>query len=146
VSVWEDVASGYSTTPAKWSNGFVSHYGSTPSSSARPLDRTESELCYNVLRPVAYQLAIPAPDDDRAFDFVSALSASIRIILSEQDPSFLFDPAFPRFISDNIHIKLPDGSPKKMLRARLRCGLRTNYAGRTKCFRIKSNLAPGFEP
>ena len=38
--VWEDVASGYWTLPVKQSSGLVSHYGSTPSSSARPLDKT----------------------------------------------------------------------------------------------------------
>ena len=34
----EDVASGYWTLSIKQSSGLVSHYGSTPSSSARPLD------------------------------------------------------------------------------------------------------------
>jgi hypothetical protein len=33
----EDVASGYWTLFAKQSSGLVSHYGSSPSSSARPL-------------------------------------------------------------------------------------------------------------
>jgi hypothetical protein len=31
----EDVASGYWTPSVKWSSGLISHYGSTPSSSAR---------------------------------------------------------------------------------------------------------------
>jgi len=41
----EDVASGYWTLSVKQSSGLVSHYGSSPSSSARPLD--ESSSCYN---------------------------------------------------------------------------------------------------
>ena len=35
----EDVASGYWTLPFKQSSGLVSHYGSTPPSSARLLDK-----------------------------------------------------------------------------------------------------------
>ena|SRR5450755_1568708 len=46
----EDVASGYWTLFAKQSSGLVSHYGSTPSSSARPLDFSNSrEACLAVL-------------------------------------------------------------------------------------------------
>jgi hypothetical protein len=37
----EDVASGYWTLPFKQSSGLVSHYGSTPSPSARLLDLTD---------------------------------------------------------------------------------------------------------
>ena len=33
----EDVSSGYWTLPFKQTSGLVSHYGSSPSSSARPL-------------------------------------------------------------------------------------------------------------
>jgi hypothetical protein len=43
----EGVASGYWTLSVKQSSGLVSHYGSSPSSSARPLD--ESSSCYNVV-------------------------------------------------------------------------------------------------
>ncbi len=37
----EDVTSGYWALPFKQSSGLVSHYGSSPSSSARLLDLTE---------------------------------------------------------------------------------------------------------
>ena len=47
MDVWEDVASGYWTLPIKQSSGLVSHYGSTPSSSARPLDKIYNFSCYN---------------------------------------------------------------------------------------------------
>jgi hypothetical protein len=65
--VWEDVATGYGTPSFNWSSGLVSHYGSTPSSSARPLDKIEIPLCYNQFCWMAYQLAISAPDDYRGF-------------------------------------------------------------------------------
>src|SRR5581483_7100109 len=55
----EDVASGYWTPPVKWSSGLVSHYGSTPSSSARPLDTCR--LCYNCFDRWRTILAVPSP-------------------------------------------------------------------------------------
>ncbi len=69
----EDVSSGYWTPPAKRSSGLVSHYGSSPSSSARPstLCTCQSSCgeCYNSrVSQVAYQLAtLRAPDDYRGF-------------------------------------------------------------------------------
>ena len=59
----EDVASGYWTMLAKHSSGLVSHYGSTPSSSARPSTLVTgigvAWRCYNdCVWQAAYRLAI----------------------------------------------------------------------------------------
>ena len=63
----EDVASGYWTLFVKQSSGLVSHYGSTPSSSARPSTISNYCVlgwwCYNrLVWQTAYRLAIlPGP-------------------------------------------------------------------------------------
>lgn len=64
--VWEDVASGYWTPSLKWSSGLVSHYGSTPSSSARVLGQLYLTAIIKVFEGWrTYWLA--APDDYRGF-------------------------------------------------------------------------------
>src|SRR5262249_17652545 len=64
--VSEDVASGYWTPSVKWSSGLISHYGSTPSSSARLLDRI---LLYNNLFDRWRTHWLAALPDERGFCF-----------------------------------------------------------------------------
>ena len=64
----EDVASGYWTPSIKRSSGLVSHYGSTPSSSADLSTNSAGSVIVNSIDGVPIGI-LSAPDDYRGLSF-----------------------------------------------------------------------------